>query len=119
MATAVRDPFSSNDSSENKPATTGKARAITYHPGQPVPAPGTYWVCHQSHRPTHAAKVRFTVFPSCAQCGTKVKYLPAEAQKGLITQWLRRDPDFKQALKPVRRRRRRTTAKAAPAAGPV
>ncbi|ABF40851.1 hypothetical protein Acid345_1850 [Candidatus Koribacter versatilis Ellin345] len=107
MATAVRANYSSDESiSAAQTETSHALQPATFRPGDVVPAPGTYWVCHQKHRITHASKVRFTVFPPCAQCGPKVRFLLADEEKGRITEWLRRDPDFKQALKPVRRRRR-------------
>jgi hypothetical protein len=76
-----------------------------YRAGDPVPVPGTYWVWHNKHRQAHASKVRFTVFPACVQCGAHVRFQPAEERKGLLTEWLRRDPDFKQALTRKRVRR--------------
>ena len=82
--------------------TAGAAHARA---GDPVPVPGTYWVWHSKHREAHASKVRFTVFPNCAQCGDKVRFQPAEERKGLLTEWLRRDPDFKTALMHKRVRR--------------
>jgi hypothetical protein len=82
---------------------------IVYRAGDPVPVPGTYWVWHSKHRQAHASKVRFTVFPSCAQCGSSVRYEPAEDRKGLLTEWLRRDPDFKHALTRKRVRRSKKT----------
>ncbi len=107
MATAVRADFSSNEStSATQIARPRIPQAVTFRCGDAVPAPGTYWVIHQKHRETHASKVRFTMFPPCAQCGNKVRFIAADGEKGRITEWLRRDPDFKQALKPVRRRRR-------------
>ena len=82
------------------------AETTVYRVGDPVPTPGTYWVSHQKHRPVHAAKVRFTAFPPCAQCGNKVRFITAVPEKRLVAEWLRRDPDFKEALKTVRRRRK-------------
>jgi hypothetical protein len=76
-----------------------------YEAGDPVPIPGTYWVWHSKHRQAHASKVRFTVFPPCLQCGSSVRFQPAEERKGLLTEWLRRDPDFKTALRRKRARR--------------
>jgi hypothetical protein len=81
---------------------------VVYRAGDPVPVPGTYWVWHSKHREAHASKVRFTVFPNCAHCGDKVRFHPAEERKGLLTEWLRRDPDFKQSLAGKRVRRRKT-----------
>ncbi len=101
MATAVRTQFAPEKLSAAQTAT------VIYRSGNVVPSPGTYWVCHHKHRETHAAKVRFTVFPQCAQCGTRVRFVPSGPEKGRIAEWLRRDPDFKQALKPVRHRRRK------------
>src|SRR4051812_13489295 len=107
VATAVRSQFASHENFSA--AQTTPTHQVSYLCGDVVPAPGTYWVCHYKHRDTHASKVRFTAFPPCAQCGTRVRFTPAEPEKSRIAEWLRRDPDFKQALKPVRHRRRKPT----------
>jgi hypothetical protein len=79
-------------------ATRSAEAPTTYRSGDAVPGPGTYWIWHSAHRPCHPAKVRFAVFPACAQCGHRVRFQPAESAKHMPTEWLRRDPDFKYAL---------------------
>ncbi len=93
MATAVR------------PHVNSPQRVISDHPsdviyrcGELVPTPGTYLVMHRNHRSAHAAKVRFTAFPECAQCGQSVRFMTADAEKTQPTEWLRRDPDFRHVL---------------------
>ncbi len=76
---------------------------VLFRAGDDVPAPGSYWVWHHQHRAAHAAKVRFPVFPECAQCGRDVRYLPMSAESS-APEWLRRDPDFRHAL--IRKGRR-------------
>jgi len=69
-----------------------------FRAGDEVPSPGSYWVWHKKHRSVHAAKVRFTTFPACKQCGESVRYIPIDGEKSTATEWLRRDPDFRYAL---------------------
>jgi hypothetical protein len=76
-----------------------------------VPEAGTYWVRHAKHRPAHAAKVRFQVFPACAQCGDNVRFQLAEDTKPVVADWLRRDPDFKEALELDRKRNRKRSSR--------
>jgi hypothetical protein len=104
VATAIRSHSFVEDliSSASNPAelsvvTTHKPGALLYAAGDQVPAPGSYWIWHHHHRSPHSAKVRFTVFPKCAQCGNNVRYLSMQGEP-TATEWLRRDPDFKHAL---------------------
>jgi hypothetical protein len=107
LATAVRPHHSalfeeivSNPSNpvESYPASAPRTASLFFRAGDQVPAPGSYRVWHKHHRTIHAAKVRFTVFPACAQCGESVRYLPIDEQKSSASEWLRRDPDFRYAL---------------------
>ena len=79
-------------------AAASKTGSAFFRAGDEVPAPGTYWVWHKHHRDAHAAKVRFTVFPACAQCGESVRYIPIDEKEPTASEWLRRDPDFRYAL---------------------
>jgi hypothetical protein len=98
------------------PEVTSKAFASSpedqavYCSGEVVPAAGTYWVRHAKHRAAHAAKIRFLVFPSCSQCGESVRFQPAQGSKPPLADWLRRDPDFKEALKSERKRIRKRSS---------
>lgn len=103
MATIIRSHSilaelkSSASPTELFAATTHQAGVQLYAPGDEVPTPGSYWVWHHHHRSPHSAKVRFKVFPKCAQCGSSVRYLSREGEP-TATEWLRRDSDFKHAL---------------------
>ncbi len=94
MATAVRPHLNS----PQEVTVSNSPSNVIYRCGELVPTPGTYLVIHRNHRSAHAAKVRFTAFPECAQCGQSVRFIPSNAEKGQPTDWLRRDPDFRHVL---------------------
>ncbi len=112
MATAIRSHLdslledltsSATSTAELSVAFASHIGCALYRPGDEVPAAGSFWVWHNQHRPVHAAKVRFTTFPACAQCGEDVRYLPVKGQR-FASEWLRRDPDFMQSLAVKRRK---------------
>jgi hypothetical protein len=55
---------------------------------------GVYWVHHYQHRLAHLARVALEHFPTCARCGDKVRFSPAEVTVDEHAPFLRFDPDF-------------------------
>lgn len=106
-ASKKRNAPSAHDS-RNPDQLSGFSRV--FHPGEPVPSPGTYLVYHRRHRAMHPTKIRFSVFPRCGKCGDNVRFVAAEdmPRKSTILEWLRRDPDFEQTLNPKRKKRVRS-----------
>ncbi len=53
---------------------TSRAEQI-YKPGEAVPESGVYTVIHDQHRSNHVATIfKGGFFPSCAQCGSLVRF---------------------------------------------
>jgi hypothetical protein len=111
VATVGRPQLSSAEGKRDQQSSVSSAISVEsyaeleiFRPGDVVPHPGTYFVAHSKHRSPHPAKVRFSVFPQCAKCGSSVRFLAFPEDKGLVAEWLRRDPDFKEALKSERKK---------------
>lgn len=75
----------------------------SFKPGESVPDTGLYWVHHYQHRLPHLARIRFQVFPECAQCNERVRFERAPMDADPKARWLREDVDFQYAARlPVR-----------------
>lgn len=56
-----------------------------YKPGDTVPTSGLYQIDHHSHRLMHeAALAADSRFPSCKQCGNRVRFTLSRAIRGYI-----------------------------------
>jgi hypothetical protein len=62
----------------------------TFRPGEKAPLSGVYRVVHHAHRLPHDVTIeKTTVFPSCARCDTRVRFVFLQE-----THFVRDDYDF-------------------------